>query len=54
LAKEYSVPAADAGTSRKMELMNTRVVLVAAIDSLGDTRECQRLQRERLARGAVR
>lgn len=42
------------GQSAKVALVRTRVVLAGAIDSLGDTRECQVDQRERFARGAVR
>jgi hypothetical protein len=54
LAKDYSVPEGKKGENAKAVLVRTRVVLVGAIDSLGDTRECQARQRERLARGAVR
>ena len=54
LAKDYSMPPLVKGQSAKVALVRTRVVLAGAIDSLGDTRECQVDQRERFARGAVR
>jgi hypothetical protein len=52
LAKRYSVP--PDSKSVRVTLVRTRTALVGAIDSLDDTRECQALQRERLARGAVK
>jgi hypothetical protein len=54
LAKKPPIPKAVKGQSRRKLLMRTRVALVAAIDSLDDTTECQRLQRERLAKGGRR
>lgn len=45
------MPSLVKGQSAKVALVRTRVVLAGAIDSLGDTRECQVDQRERFARG---
>jgi hypothetical protein len=51
LAKDPTIPQPVEGQSRKVLLMRTRKALVEAADSIGDTRECQARQRERLARG---
>ncbi|WP_315773026.1 MULTISPECIES: hypothetical protein [unclassified Bradyrhizobium] len=51
MAKDPTIPQPVKGQSRKVLLMRTRKALVEAADSIGDTRECQARQRQRLAKG---